>query len=744
MVSRPKKRRPRKGGGPPKLQPVTTLAPSIEPRPEDAVFADLEKLCGMTGYVHALSYLIFRDSVVTGDEEFQKADFEKIYSRERLIRTEFEILIGLWLKGGRETKIPESSVIQLMIERSDALLNELHEAILAPAHRDFVSAIEGREAGIEVENPLGKASAMREAIFYGGESAFSFQYSSFSSQRYAQDREWLEQNFGFNIRQAEIVFDAVITHLAEKIPATMMGMRLKPMNEWTMLPLFTFDPQDIVEATGFDKVLIGCIIAKFSEPDARNESYTRIDDLNDAVLYPFVPIGSKVAFFLEYTGTGAIYNSPAYWMRSDNKYIDRASQNRGEFTEKIVEALLARSFPNHRIYKNIILKSSKKITDGEVDIILVHGKRAFIFQLKSKGLTDLAKSGNDQAITRDFANAVQHAYDQAVSCIDLIKRETPTYVNGKPFAIPGLESVDEFYPVCITSEHYPSLSFQVKQFLKLFESTNVKFPIVMDIFTLDAITEFLRTPLYVVDYLSKRSDLYDRVMSSHELVTLAYHLRGNLFVPKNVDFMMVKDDFMIEIDLAMNVRRRKIPGQATPNGILTRDLDNPLGRILDATDRTDRWDVHQLGEFLLNIHSDSWQTINRWLVSMIAQAKQDGRSHDVTVPLDEDGVGLTVHCNDFEDQESYEKIAGHCELRKYTQKADRWFGVCLSTDGQVRFALGRQSPWKYDAVLEPEARALKVRSANHWVDLKGRRANLGRNDPCPCGSGKKYKKCCLQ
>ncbi len=21
--------------------------------------------------------------------------------------------------------------------------------------------------------------------------------------------------------------------------------------------------------------------------------------------------------------------------------------------------------------------------------------------------------------------------------------------------------------------------------------------------------------------------------------------------------------------------------------------------------------------------------------------------------------------------------------------------------------------------------------------------NVGRNDPCPCGSGKKYKKCCL-
>lgn len=28
--------------------------------------------------------------------------------------------------------------------------------------------------------------------------------------------------------------------------------------------------------------------------------------------------------------------------------------------------------------------------------------------------------------------------------------------------------------------------------------------------------------------------------------------------------------------------------------------------------------------------------------------------------------------------------------------------------------------------------------------LKGEMKNIGRNDPCPCGSGKKYKKCCLR
>jgi len=31
--------------------------------------------------------------------------------------------------------------------------------------------------------------------------------------------------------------------------------------------------------------------------------------------------------------------------------------------------------------------------------------------------------------------------------------------------------------------------------------------------------------------------------------------------------------------------------------------------------------------------------------------------------------------------------------------------------------------------------------AREETDLKTKLANLGRNDPCPCGSGKKVKKC---
>ena len=58
-----------------------------------------------------------------------------------------------------------------------------------------------------------------------------------------------------------------------------------------------------------------------------------------------------------------------------------------------------------------------------------------------------------------------------------------------------------------------------------------------------------------------------------------------------------------------------------------------------------------------------------------------------------------------------------------------------------------------DQVREQNAIALSVRALHkYWLDRRDLQAapirrsspKVGRNDPCPCGSGKKYKHCCLQ
>lgn len=42
-------------------------------------------------------------------------------------------------------------------------------------------------------------------------------------------------------------------------------------------------------------------------------------------------------------------------------------------------------------------------------------------------------------------------------------------------------------------------------------------------------------------------------------------------------------------------------------------------------------------------------------------------------------------------------------------------------------------------------KSLGEQKAKDWVKLyKQTHQKIGRNDPCPCGSGKKYKFCCLE
>ncbi|MEW5820365.1 MAG: SEC-C metal-binding domain-containing protein [Cyanobacteriota bacterium] len=33
---------------------------------------------------------------------------------------------------------------------------------------------------------------------------------------------------------------------------------------------------------------------------------------------------------------------------------------------------------------------------------------------------------------------------------------------------------------------------------------------------------------------------------------------------------------------------------------------------------------------------------------------------------------------------------------------------------------------------------------NYYNQRQIKKRKIGRNDPCPCGSGKKFKKCCLR
>ena len=56
----------------------------------------------------------------------------------------------------------------------------------------------------------------------------------------------------------------------------------------------------------------------------------------------------------------------------------------------------------------------------------------------------------------------------------------------------------------------------------------------------------------------------------------------------------------------------------------------------------------------------------------------------------------------------------------------------------------RQQHWAEEERKEREREAARLAyEASKAGTVKRTKPKIGRNDPCPCGSGKKYKKCCL-
>jgi SEC-C motif-containing protein len=97
------------------------------------------------------------------------------------------------------------------------------------------------------------------------------------------------------------------------------------------------------------------------------------------------------------------------------------------------------------------------------------------------------------------------------------------------------------------------------------------------------------------------------------------------------------------------------------------------------------------------------------------------------------------------------------EARRWSEKSE-WLGLKIlrtekggpaDTEGLVEFSARYRTEGNEHEHVET---ALFTREAGEWVytgqmtpegqTVRRETPKIGRNDPCPCGSGKKYKKCC--
>lgn len=710
-------------------------------RNEQDIFDDLALLCSSPGYVHALSFLCFRDSIVAYAGEMKAKDMVNLYSKSRLIRTEIMTLVGLMIKSPVDYTLPASHIVQEYITKTEALLEELHQSMNA-----IVASRMTPEKIAAGYNPFAEGETLREPIFYGGESAYDFQYRDLSQRKYAYDDEWLKSNKGFSIQAARDVVRAIEDILNKDLISTLKTFHETSVEERTLLPGFTFSLSEVAKRAGVDSNTAAKVLVAFTvSSEERNGNFSAIHDFNIVNATPLLRKGNdEYILFQWYSLVEALYESPYYWMSSDSNYTNIAAENRGRFTEELSRERLERVFGKGRVYSNVEIIKSKSEKSGEIDVLVIFGNRLIILQAKSKKLTLEARRGNDGQIRADFKKAIQDAYDQGYKCASLVFDSDCTLIdaNSKKVKLPA--NIKEVIIFCVVSDHYPALSFQTRQFLKYEFTEKILPPFIMDVFTLDAIIEMLETPLRFLSYAHQRSRYYDSVYSSHELTILSYHLKRNLWLGKQVDFLMLEDDIGADLDVAMAVRRNGVQGKRTPDGILTRLVDTSLGKMISEIEDKPSPGTIDLGFMLLTLSEDTVKSISKNIDTIAELARKNGGSHDVTISIGGGRTGLTIHCNEYPNIVAAPKLRSHCEMRKYTEKAETWFGVCIHPAGaKLRFGINLDYRWERSSSMEARTRRLPRPSKSGIISAADRKKmqKIGRNDPCPCGSGLKYKKC---
>lgn len=716
-------------------------AVKLKTRSEADVLADLAALTKSLGYVHALAAICHRDNFVSYRGELTPSDMSRLHSPNRLIGTEIATLLGLMVHQPLDLTLPTEEVIKTYVAQTDALMEELHRSLSLPMHESLQDCISTGSV-----NDIWQGEVMREPIFYGPESAYSFQYRDLFAEKYGPDDAWLVKNKGFSAAQARSIAHAMCLLMDERAAEMFAFGKATKEGIKTWLPTFELAPAEISHRSGEPASVVEAFIKAFTL-DGNNSQFQTLGDFNSVAATPLIPTGNgTVLLFQHYAIYEALYESPFYWMLQDPEYKVTAANNRGAFTETYSARRLSTVFGDTNVHTNVNLHRGKNRV-GEIDVLVIFGDRIIIVQAKAKKLTLLARKGNDNQLKADFAAAIQDSYNQGWDCANSIvaggcRIETN---DGRTVVLP--DTIKEVYLFNVLSEHYPALAFQARQYLKYQSTAVIRPPFVMDVFLLDAMTEMLSTPLRLLSYVRMRLATIEKVSVSHELTALGFHLQRNLWLDDEYDMVMLDDSVSVSLDTAMMVRRDNLDGERTPPGILTRLAGTLYERLISQIEERADPATLELGFMLLSLGEESCRHIHQGLEIITQKTRADSRRHDVSLSLQAGNCGISIHCNPAISPEAIAALEFHCTKRKYAERADTWFGLSVSPNADIQFGVTMDFPWSPSEEMEELTRGMKtgvpVASALAGLSTKSTAQKVGRNDLCPCGSGRKFKKCCL-
>lgn len=673
------------------------------PRSGPEIFEDLRVLAQSDGALHEISAMLYRDWVVTIDMVEGRIidDPGHRWSISKLNKNEFLLLLGLMTQSDHDRTYQIVTADQTFAERADKLLREFHDRVLEDVGISFDP---------ETKTMPDRADSLgylaRESIYYGAESFYVHQFLKFGRQRYREDMDWLLRNVGASIRPLLDIAKHIVDQVNKQMNGTLHARQLgHEFNNGDLTNSMLISKADLRAKFG-DKA--DAFTRKFVTPiSGVNEGFTDPFAINQLAISPIIELGDYLYVPHQYRLMESLYESPFYWMVADKTYEDTHSKHRGAFLEATASQIFQSVFGKENVFENVLVHRGGKDEVGEIDVLVLYGEFAIVVQAKSKRVTLKARAGDLSALNKDFNDAIQTPYTQALKCIEAIKADgTCTTKDGKRLELHGLPRI---FPMVVLSDPFPASTFLSRTMLKQEEGIA---PVIWDIGVLDCVARILPTPVELLFYLKSRSDVFANVMSDSEYNFLGYHLKAKLALGDDADFMMLErdfassiDDFMISADVGAPSKR--------PIGILER-LEMPVISELLTDLKQAPPEVASVVIDLYDFSGAMLKDMSATIVDVRNEIRATGKTIKAFSVLTESG-GITYAVTRDWNRNAAAAAEAIGVKNKYEQKRDRWYVIvdCVKTDRPVDGLAPLVWPWKDD----PEA-AKQAEMANQMFTTR--------------------------
>ncbi len=408
-------------------------------------------------------------------------------------------------------------------------------------------------------------------------------------------------------------------------------------------------------------------------------------------------------------------------------------KKKGEYLEDKSLDLFQKILPNCEVYKSL-----KYGVDDEVDGIVIYDNNIFIIEAKSGKFSKGAKKGNVEKIKSDTKKLVEEAYNQAIRAKKYILSDEEVEFrdkNKKTVLKLKREKLNNIYMINVTLEplnHITANLSSLKEFGFIQDDEWIWSVYLNDLRIISEIIDLPSEFLLYVERRIKYND-YPMIKMMEEIDVFGYFLSEGLYFddiefPKNGFMLHIDSSFSKDIDLYYLWKEGKLD-KKVEKPTFFKGCKNNIKFLVKKIEELNKENFSILTKFLLSLDCYTHNLIKEQIELILKSQRTDFYPH-----IDKAHIGVVFVSKRIY---NYNLLKAQCELYAYERKINNWFVIILENNfiDFEQFYFDN----KPNKIIEKKLEVLKEYRLKQTLKVKRK---IGRNEPCPCGSGKKYKKCC--